>query len=374
MNRHFFLFLFLTAFSFHNAGKSFAQTFPFSSGNIPMCDTVFFHANVFGISILQPPGTGFGSTLLGVEINITSNHPQTIKVTLTSPAGTDLLLVEFLGAGGINYSQTNFTYTGSPSILTGSAPFTGNWTAQGGSLSIFDGEDPNGTWTITIIDTACTNIPIGGTGFGPWTPGYFNGSASADGGIGFGGSAGPLPVSLIGLNAQQEGETVKIEWTTASEINNHYFEIERTTDHTNYTLIGSVLGNGTTFNTNRYILTDENPVAGIQYYRLKQVDYDGRTEYYGPLSVNFKKADEFVIISATINESGQIQLTYTNSVSEKLSLLISDASGRPVYSCRNIDSAPGINHLSVDFNGSSGIYILHLIGGTRSESVKIFYH
>ena len=176
-------------------GRASAQVtvVPFTSGPIPLCDTSTFTANVTGIGPMYPPGTGWWGAfwMESLTINITSNHPQTLQISLTSPAGTTLLLSAFNGAGGQNYTNTTFSYwTWNPSITTGTAPFTGSWTAQGGPLSVFDYEDADGTWTITVIDTACAN---GGTGPGGiWTPGWFDGS-SGSGGFAFGFDAGPPP-------------------------------------------------------------------------------------------------------------------------------------------------------------------------------------
>lgn len=159
-----------------------AQIVPFSSGPIPLCDTSTFTADVVGMGWLAPPGTYWSTTLGQLMIDITTDHPQTLRILLTSPQGTELLLSAFNGAGGQNYTGTAFTYGGYPSITTGTAPFTGFWTAQGGGFSAFDGEFADGTWTITVIDTACANGGIGPGG--TWTPGWFNGS-TANGGFTF---------------------------------------------------------------------------------------------------------------------------------------------------------------------------------------------
>lgn len=166
------VFLVLLMFMFHSR-LSYAQTYAFSSGPIYMCDTNYFTANVSGLGVLEPPGPGFGYNLSNICINITSNHPQTLVITLTSPMGTSLLLSQFNGAGGSNYTGTCFTYVSNPSITTGSAPFTGNWLAQGGSLSVFDYEWADGIWTITVIDTGCGSLP--GIG-GPMIDGFFDGT------------------------------------------------------------------------------------------------------------------------------------------------------------------------------------------------------
>ncbi|MBS1582871.1 MAG: gliding motility-associated C-terminal domain-containing protein [Bacteroidetes bacterium] len=166
-----------------------AQPVPFSSGPIPLCDTSTFTANVVGMGWLAPPGTFWSTTLGQLAIDITTDHPQTLRILLTSPQGTELLLSAFNGAGGQNYTGTIFAYDWSPSITMGSAPFTGLWNAQGGGLSVFDGEFADGIWTITVIDTACANGGIGPGG--TWTPGWFNGS-TANGGFTFGFN-GPPP-------------------------------------------------------------------------------------------------------------------------------------------------------------------------------------
>ena len=189
-----------------------AQTFPFTSGPIPPCDTSTFTATVGGVGyLIYPDGWSWGSYLESVLINITSDHPQTLQVSLTSPEGTTLLLSAFNGAGGQNYTNTNFSLWAVNNITTGAAPFTGTFLPQGGSLDVFVGEYGDGTWTITVIDTACAN---GGTGpGGTWTPGWFDGGAGS-GAFSFGFSS-PPPPCMIDMGWQTAyicpGETADIQ-------------------------------------------------------------------------------------------------------------------------------------------------------------------
>lgn len=167
-----------------------SQSFGFTSGPIPTCDTSVFTATVSGIGWIVEAGSfGTGYALNDLWINITTDHPQTLKIYLTSPYGTVLLLSQFNGAGGQNYTDTHFD--GSTNIAGASAPFTGSFRPQAGiSLgSAFAGEYAEGTWTVTVIDTACAN---GGTGpGGTWTTGWFSGGAG--GGMGFGWNDGWQP-------------------------------------------------------------------------------------------------------------------------------------------------------------------------------------
>lgn len=143
---------------------------------------------------MYPPNVGsfWTYSFTSLLINITSNHPQTLKISITSPQGTTLLLSAFNGAGGSNYTNCNFDYFTSTNITTGSAPFTNNWAPQGGPLSTFDWENADGIWTIEIIDTLCAGGGGGGGGGVP-TPGFFNGGSGASGGFTFTPSSPPPP-------------------------------------------------------------------------------------------------------------------------------------------------------------------------------------
>ena len=160
----------------------------FTSGPIPLCDTVTFTCNLSGVGTIYPPGWGFPGSfyISSIGINITSDHPEGLAVTLTSPQGTTLLLTAYNGAGGSNYTNCIFDYSFGPNITTGSAPFTGTWQPQGvGGLSVFDYENADGTWIITVSDTMGCNLPGGGGGGGGGgsglTPGFFNGSGGSGG-------------------------------------------------------------------------------------------------------------------------------------------------------------------------------------------------
>ena len=72
---------------------------------------------------------------------------------------------------------------------------------------------------------------------------------------------------------------VILRWETASEEDNSHFVVERSADGNSFEAIGTVAGNGTTSEINHYSLVDKDPYYGYNYYRLKQVDFDGDYEY-----------------------------------------------------------------------------------------------
>lgn len=94
----------------------------------------------------------------------------------------------------------------------------------------------------------------------------------------------PLPVDLISFNAECKDNNVSINWVTATEINNDYFILEKSEDLINFHEIAKIPGNGFSNKEIFYSFVDEKFVSGINYYRLKQVDYDGTTKKYNVIA------------------------------------------------------------------------------------------
>ncbi|WP_143011122.1 T9SS type A sorting domain-containing protein [Siphonobacter aquaeclarae] len=95
----------------------------------------------------------------------------------------------------------------------------------------------------------------------------------------------PLPVSLVSFSGRAVGESVSLEWKTASEKNNSHFVVERAVDARTFESIGTVPGRGTSAVSQLYQYTDRQPEAGVNYYRLRQVDADGTVDYLRVISV-----------------------------------------------------------------------------------------
>lgn len=97
----------------------------------------------------------------------------------------------------------------------------------------------------------------------------------------------PLPIELQHFTALVKNEVVRLDWASYSESNNHYYLIERSTDGKNFEVIGEVPGAGNSNEILKYHLYDRSPALGTNYYRLKQVDFDGKYEYFDIRSVEF---------------------------------------------------------------------------------------
>lgn len=97
------------------------------------------------------------------------------------------------------------------------------------------------------------------------------------------------PVELTKFEAKSNQNKVNLNWTTATELNNDHFEIQHSLDGSDYKTIGQLKGNGTTAVGASYSFEHMTPSVGINYYRLKQVDVDGKYEYSPIRSVLFGK-------------------------------------------------------------------------------------
>ena len=102
-------------------------------------------------------------------------------------------------------------------------------------------------------------------------------------------STTPLPIELLSFNAFAKATTVEVDWTTATETNNDYFVVERSADAENFTFLKTLPGAGNSNELLNYQCFDESPLSGTSYYRLKQVDFDGKYAYSKVVSVTFYK-------------------------------------------------------------------------------------
>ena len=102
-----------------------------------------------------------------------------------------------------------------------------------------------------------------------------------------------LPVHWISFTAERAGHTSLLQWETAAEENNDYFSIERLNENGYFVSIGTVDGHGTTPLANQYYFTDEYPAPGINYYRIRQIDFNGQSIFSVVRTVNFEEETSF---------------------------------------------------------------------------------
>jgi hypothetical protein len=140
----------------------------------------------------------------------------------------------------------------------------------------------------------------------------------------------PLPVTWLHFNAFLEGKKVHLNWATASEKNNDYFQIERSVDMIHSETLGKVGGVGNSSQVTSYEFFDENPLPNISYYRLRQVDFDGKEELTKWEAIYQKFVGARIVLIGPnptadfINVSG-IQSSFTLMIFDSVGKLIIDS-------------------------------------------------
>lgn len=188
-----------------------------------------------------------------------------------------------------------------------------------------------------------------------------------------------LSVELTDLRARTEGEHVRLEWVTATEHNNHGFEVERSVMDNGrtaagiWTTAGFVEGHGTTNAPQSYTFIDRS-VHGTVRYRLKQVDRDGGYQYSPSIEVNSTSFPGTVHLEQNhpnpFNPSTRI--TFRIPEQARTTLEVFDVLGRRITVLVNGELMPGTHTADLDGSGlASGIYIARLSSGGAVRSMKM---
>lgn len=139
----------------------------------------------------------------------------------------------------------------------------------------------------------------------------------------------PLPVDFLNITATQKGGAVAINWSTASESNNNYFDVEKSIDGSNFTTINTVKGAGNSSTVNNYGSYDAKPVASYNYYRIRQVDFDGKFKFSDVVKVkiNFDKTGVSVLANPFVNN---ITVDFVSPANQRLNVRLTDISGKMI--------------------------------------------
>ena len=141
--------------------------------------------------------------------------------------------------------------------------------------------------------------------------------------ITFASSASTLPLRMINFAISNEKSQVTLSWKTENEVNTSHFDIERSTDGNNYESIGQVASLHVLAGGN-YTFADQFPKTGVGYYRLKQVDADGKYEYSNVLTVKRTKSDIITLLPNPATDYFKINSPTT----ERLHVQIHSSDGR----------------------------------------------
>ncbi len=186
-----------------------------------------------------------------------------------------------------------------------------------------------------------------------------------------------LPISLIEFKGSQNSVSNMLQWTTSTEINNAGFEIQRSSNATNFTSIGNMVSKSITGNSNTittYDFIDFKPLTGTNYYRLKQLDKDGKFSYSSVVTLKSNKLVSPAISAIYPNPvKDRLTITIGSPSAENVSLVISDLSGK-ILRQRNIALTNGeVSIFENTSNLATGTYLIKLVSekGTKIETKKI---
>jgi hypothetical protein len=166
-----------------------------------------------------------------------------------------------------------------------------------------------------------------------------------------------LPVEFLSFSVVKVHNGVSLQWKTATETNNEYFLVERSTDGVNFQAIGSPLkGAGTTYQVQSYKFLDIDPSEGVNYYRIRQVDFDGKFDFSDVKAVNLA-GSSLVTVSPNPND-GHFSVKIISESSELFVVDIYNALGQIVYT-KSLDVYGGFAEQKVILDHvSSGVYTL----------------
>lgn len=177
-------------------------------------------------------------------------------------------------------------------------------------------------------------------------------------------TASPLPVELAWFKGAMQGNTTQLTWSTASEVNNEKFIVERSQDGRSFSKIGEVAGRGNSSVIVAYAFTDTNPASGTNYYRLRQVDFDGAEEFSKIVAVQLKGkyglSGGIVKVYPTLAASEvNVSLDLSNA-----QVAVLDASGRQLsqHSVASQSLVLPVTHLQ------PGVYFVKVYNGQQQET------
>lgn len=173
-----------------------------------------------------------------------------------------------------------------------------------------------------------------------------------------------LPVTRIELFPVQCNNDICLEWTTLQERNTNHFEIERSSDASRFGYVGQVKATGNSSSVRRYSFTDKNPFTGNNYYRLKQVDINGRTTYSETMFVKYTA--NRLIRQILIPTRYELAI-HLNNNGDPVVLKIFDVNGKMIFSNKyvtNIIIIPNTHSFA------SGLYIVLVEGNGQVDREK----
>ncbi len=180
-------------------------------------------------------------------------------------------------------------------------------------------------------------------------------------------------MELVSFSGTRGGSNVKLEWSTATEINNFGYVIEKSNGKEAWHSLGFIKGNGTSTSRKVYSFTDNTPRNGINYYQLKQTDVNGTFNYSNIIEVNFNGIIKFNLLQNFPNPfNPSTVIRFEIPTASHVNIKVYNIIGKEVAELLN-DKLEGGNH-EIVFNANnlpSGLYIYKIAAGNFISSKKM---
>jgi hypothetical protein len=184
------------------------------------------------------------------------------------------------------------------------------------------------------------------------------------------GQLNPLPIDLISFTAACESGETNLKWTTATELNNDFFTLFKSSDGNYFESIGTVAGSGNSNTPIDYSFFDRNSDGRSHYYKLVQTDYDGTSKTYGPIKSNACVTGSLLYANAYQTGSNELSVLVGNPSQNRITVQLFALDGKLLLS--KSDELPAGEHLlQLDVSTlSAGIYLVRAQAGDEVVSIK----
>jgi hypothetical protein len=186
----------------------------------------------------------------------------------------------------------------------------------------------------------------------------------------------PLPIELLSFEANVNGDQVDLKWVTATELNNDFFTVERSSDGNNWEEVLVTSGAGNSSQIIEYFEIDYTPLRGLSYYRLKQTDFNGAFTYSNIVPVKFEQnTSGNGIINlfpspASPGETVYIEFDVING--GEFLVVMRDIKGREFYSKVKVNVEDGkLVGVPIDMNVPAGVYLVTASSENQMYSQKL---
>ncbi len=372
-----------------------------------------------GIFTQRSSGSSTATVTIGGDFNHSSGNYNISSQN--DAAGTLNIAGDFSHTGGTlqetgsgsSAGNIFFNGSGTPQVYTGPGAFSGtiNFTVNNGAILDLGGSDlgsPGGSFTLN--STGTLQMDIDGTSSAQYGQISVGGNATVNGIIEptfsftpalidafliitFSGthsgtptldikppsvshtyslgvlSSVVLPIQLLHFQGKKREKTIELTWSTQSEVNNDYMAVERSGDGKTFAEIGRITGARTTYEKQTYTLVDEKPLHGMNYYRLRQVDFDGAATLHKVIGIRFgEKGTGLGLLLSPNPATDRLVAEWSLSGDQPTDLRIFDLNGRQLAAYTA--PAGSLTRELPLYDLPAGTYILRANQGQEVEMMK----